>query len=192
MPFERKLEEIHHLFIRKCMASFVNSPTTIVGLLASAEVAESSGFPVVEISTGRISQIITANKADEKVMDELETMRAEYLLDFTDLPLYHQKERVKILEARFHAVRGDNTKDNPGMKGADGKKLPDSECLGFELKILKQIAEEAGENLEKIARALAAGRSVHLDIKLGDRILGHYRAPINEPERAETDQGPVH
>lgn len=182
MAFKRKLTDVHILYIQKCLASFLTSPTQIRKNLANPEIAERCGFDPVEVTTALISMKILKFKRDPEISKELETMRASYLLDFSDLPLYHQKQRVIILEARFYAIRGlksdkSHVADIPPMKDAKGNPLSDRVMLDLELKILQRISEEAGENLEKIARALASGRSISLNLTLGDRILGYYEAP---------------
>lgn len=182
MAFQTKLTELHRSYILKCLASFLTSPTQIRNNLENPDIAESIGFEPVKVTTARISQVIIRYKRDPEIGKELETMRASYLLDFSDLPLYHQKQRVIILEARFHAIRGlksdkSHVADIPPMKDAKGNPLSDRVMLDLELKILRQISEEAGENLEKIARALASGHSIKLNLTLSDRILGHYKAP---------------
>lgn len=182
MAFKTKLTELHRSYVLKCLASFQTSPTQIRNNLEDPAIAESVGFEPVKVTVARISQVIIRYKRDPEIGKELETMRASYLLDFSDLPLYHQKQRVIILEARFHAIRGLKSNrsavaDIPAMTDAKGNLLSDRVMLDLELKILRQIAEEAGENLEKIAQALASGRSINLNLTLGDRILTHYEVP---------------
>ena len=150
MAFERKLKDVHILYIQKCLASFLTSPTQIRKNLADLDIAERCGFEPVKVTTALISMKILKFKRDPKISEELATLRAAYLLDFSELPLYHQKQRVTILEARFYAIRGlksgkSHIADIPPMKDAKGKSLSDRVMLDLELKILRQIAEEAGE-----------------------------------------------
>ena len=68
-----------------------------------------------------------------------------------------------------------------GMRDAKGATLSDRVLLDYEMRILRQISDEAGESLEKIAEILARGGGIHLNLTLSDKILGHYEAP-NEPK----------
>ena len=181
MGFERKLNDRHTEYIKKCLVSFVTSPTQITRMLGDEEIAKESGFTPVKITVQRISKIVHNYKNDETLKQEIADARAVYLLDFSDLPLYHSKERVKVLEAKYHAIRGNNTAENPGMKDSKGAPLSDRIMLDYEMRILRQISEESGENLEKIAAILAQGNSVTVNLTLKDRILGHYEAP-DEPK----------
>lgn len=177
MAFETKLNELHHEYIKKCMASFVSSPTEITRRLADTEIAEQSGYIPVKITVQRISALLIQWKKDEDLMEEIAKLRAKYLLDFTEMPLMHKKERVAVLIARFHAIKGNGTKENPGMKDKKGATLSDRVMLDYEMRIIRQISDEAGESLEKIAKILASGGGITVNVTLKDRILGHYEAP---------------
>jgi len=169
MGFERKLNDRHTEYIKKCLVSFVTSPTQITRMLGDEEIAKESGFTPVKITVQRISKIVHKYKNDETLKQEIADARAVYLLDFSDLPLYHSKERVKVLEAKYHAIKD--------MNDSKGKPLSDRIKLDYEMRILRQISEESGENLEKIAAILAQGNSVSINLTLKDRLLGHYEAP---------------
>lgn len=174
MAFETKLNELHHEYIKKCMASFVSSPTEITRRLADTEIAEQSGYIPVKITVQRISALLIQFKKDKDLMDEITELRAKYLLDFSDLPLAHKKERLKVLQARFYAI--------PNMKDAKGGALTARVQLDYEMKIMRQMSEESGENLEKIAEILARGGTLSINLTLQDKILGHYKEPDDKPE----------
>ncbi len=173
MGFEPKLTDLHNEYIKNCLVRFISSPTQIKDLIADKEIAEAAGFEPVTVSTQLISKKLIQWKKNEKFMEGIATERAKYLLDFSDIPLAHTKERLAVLQARYLAI--------PEMIDAKGGKLTSRVCLDYEMKILRQMSEESGENLEKIAEILARGGTLHVNLTLQDKILGHYKEPDDKP-----------
>ena len=172
MGYDPKLNDHHKAYIKKCLASFILSPKTITDSLADPEIAEANEFKPVTITVQRISFLLIQMKKNPEITEEIAELRALYLVDFTDVPLAHKKERIKVLTARFYAI--------PEMKDSKGGNLSDRVQLDYEMKILRQISEESGENIEKIAEILAKGGTISVNLTLQDKLLGHYEVPKDD------------
>ena len=136
MGYDPKLNDHHKAYIKKCLASFILSPKTITDSLADPEIAEANEFKPVTITVQRISFLLIQMKKNPEITEEIAELRALYLVDFTDVPLAHKKERIKVLTARFYAI--------PEMKDSKGGNLSDRVKLDYEMKKIYEASKNPG------------------------------------------------
>ena len=153
----RKIFDAHQLFILQQVAAFIDGPTTIRDRLEDVEFADRFGFSAVKITKQRAAQII--NRLDP---DEIKAERERYLADFDDLPLAHEKVRCEELVKIYREL------DNP-PKGSIYALMNVDKLVALKLRTLAQLKDEIGEDVDKLAKALAAsgGSSATLHIDLG-------------------------
>lgn len=143
-----KVMEAHRRFILQQVASFVTCRAEIARRLADPGYAERYGFRPVNVTPQLVTKKI-AKFTDKQILEE----RQRYLVDFTDIPLAHKKERVKELVAIYKEL-GEIKAKNVLMARA---------------KILETIKAEIGEDIEKLADAIKeSGDSNSLHIHYGD------------------------
>ena len=145
-----KLTEAHHRFILNQLASFVFKQQTILDRLKDPDIAEQFGFEPVEITQPRLSQII--NKEVDK--SELDALRQKWLNDFDDVPLAHKKARVLELVKLYEETDTDDYSSYSAKNAEIQTNSGDRDRKMIKAQILKQIKDEIGEDIDKLANAL--------------------------------------
>ena len=159
MP-EIKLTQQHRQFIVQQRARFVMSNTVIAERLEDKEFADEHGFIPVKIHNSRISQILN-QETDPK---EIQTIRQTWLADFDDTPLAHKKSRVQELSKLYGEADTDDysTYGKGGMitnTGDQARKI-------VKTNIMRQIKDEIGEDIDKLAEALKTPLHVIVDLRI--------------------------
>lgn len=134
---KRKIQDIHKLFIIKQVAAFITSSTTIAEQLADADMADRFGFDPVKVSQQRVAILI--NKIDP---ESLKSERESYLSDFESNPLAHKRVRCDELTKIYHDLNNQSIMDT-------------EKRTSLQLRVLNQIKEEIGEDVSKLADAIA-------------------------------------
>lgn len=159
MP-EIKLTQQHRQFIVQQRARFVMSNTVIADQLEDKAFAEEHGFPPVKIHNSRISQILN-QETDPK---EIQAIRQSWLADFDDTPFAHKKNRVLELIKLYDEAEDDDY----STIGKGGAVVNSGEHVRKTIKtnILKQIKDEIGEDIDKLAEALKTPLNVIVDLRI--------------------------
>ena len=137
----RIVDPVHKRAIVSLLAAFVDSPTKISKLLADPDYAARHGFEAIEVSVPRVCQIIQETSPLDVAKE-----RAEYLIDFSEIPFAHTKERVRELAKLYSEVDATATKH--------GRRFSALGRMKMKLRILSQIASEMDESMEKLAEAI--------------------------------------
>ena len=153
MP-EIKLRPEHRQFIVQQRAMFVLSNTVIAERLENEEYAEEFGFKPVKIHNSRISQILN-HDTDPK---EIQAKRQSWLADFDDTPLAHKKNRVQELVKLYE--------DTAEADFSTDKSTGEYHCKVIQMGLLRQIKDEIGEDIDKLADALKAPVHVICELRL--------------------------
>jgi len=140
---KRKLQEQHHHFVRSQIGAFVLSPSTIRDRLESKEYGEEYGFTPIKVTTGCVRKVINAIPPIT-----LSQMQAAFLQDFTRVPLAHKKNRIEELSVLYEKV--------DSLVGKNGDEISDIVKLRQKLAILRQIQDEAGDDVERLIEALTS------------------------------------
>lgn len=117
----------HKEFLLNQVARCLVSATILKRLLENSATADEYGFQPISVSREAVYQQIEKLPADE-----ITKRRKKFFDDFDDCPLAHKKNRVEALSRQYY-----NSEDNREKR-----------------EILRQIKDEIGEDLDKIAKAL--------------------------------------
>ena len=77
------------------------------------------------------------------------------------------------------------------MTNSTGKPLTALTKWEMRRKVLKDIASEMDDTIEKLAEALAKGGGVTVNFSLHEKLLGHYEKPSDE-SGTEIDKAIIH
>ena len=168
---KHKIEPPHQKFIIDQCAHYCRSSKKIAKMLGDPEVAAENGFEPITISQPAV-WIHIKNVSNV----EIEKARADYLADWSDLPLAHKKPRVIELVKMFEAL------DNADYNAK--KPLTDLGKDREKRKILNQIKEEIGEDLNKLAEAMGSASAAALVMM--NRIMEGYHVPGPTSDTEET------
>ena len=133
---------------------FVMSNTVIAQRLEDTAFAEKYGFNPVKIHDSRISQILN-KETDPK---EIKAYQQEWLSDFDDTPFAHKKPRVQELIKLYNEAETANF--------ATGKTSGEYQRKTIQMGLLRQIKDEIGEDIDKLADALKAPVHVICELRL--------------------------
>ncbi len=132
-----KVSKAHKLFMLQEIAEFNDSPKAIRDLLADPEVAERHQFrPLTDISYSRIYKIVTG--FDKQLVAK---KRAEYLVNFNDVPLAFKKCRLKELQKLYDDLSKNAMSYGKGV-------------LRKKIDILSLMARETNEDFDKLIDAI--------------------------------------
>lgn len=126
------------------VAGFVDSPGKIKDLLRDDEYAARYGFNPVCVSHQAVGKAIKKLKTAD-VMAE----RVRFLDDFSDTPLAHRKKRVQELIKIFLDIELD-------------KNLKPREQYLLQMKALRDIRAEIGEDFDKLVDAIRGSGDTHI------------------------------
>jgi hypothetical protein len=142
MPTPNKLSQTHRKFIVWTCATETWSPTEICRRLRDDEVAKEHGFNPVIVTTSAIFHL-TKGGGRRCLKDQIVALQLQLATDFSTLPLAQKYGRVATLTRLIKLAVGDQaTTDTQKIRLIQG--------------LLRQIKEEIGEDMDKLAEALAA------------------------------------
>lgn len=126
-----KINGKHHRFIKQQIASFQINQTEITKMLSDPKIAADNEFNPITVTRQAVQ--IAISQYDKA---ELGQMRAVYLTDYGDIPLAFRKERIKELVRMYNKL-------------ANQRKT-----ITLRAGLLRQIKDEVGEDIDKLAEAL--------------------------------------
>lgn len=141
---QQKLMKSHRRFILLQVAGFVDSPGKIKDLLRDDDYAARFGFNPVCVSNQAVCQAIK-----KLVPADVMAERVRFLDDFSDTPLAHRKKRVEALVKIFIAIELDKT-------------LKVKEQYLLQMKALRDIRAEIGEDFDKLVDAIRGSGDTHI------------------------------
>ncbi len=147
----KKLKEPHLTFLRHQLSRLQIKPTELAERLNNPVYAEEHGFDLVKISYQAVQRYI---KSIPKM--EMAQLQAVYLTDFSDTPLANKKIRIiELIKIYLDIENGKMTRTIKAKDGTDKEiDLTPAAKAAFKMSVLKQIHDEAGEDVDKMAEAL--------------------------------------
>ena len=143
------MTKAHKLYLIQQIAQFNDSPSVLRENLSDIEICERHGFKPVEMSYSRIHTIM---RGFDKEL--IASKRAQYLADFSDVPLAFKKNRLLELQKMFNELI---------LHGVDyGKGV-----MRMKLEIINQISKETNENFDKLIEAINVKHKKPLILRKG-------------------------
>lgn len=141
---EHKITPRHRQFLLLKVAAFESRQRQLAEMLGDEQVASEYGFKPIHISHQRVRKAIS--KLDPV---EIERKRAELYNDFSGIPLAHKRNRLIELQKMYDELEDlRNSCDNTAGRAAYHSQMQT---------ILRQVRDEIGEDVDKLATALRAG-----------------------------------
>lgn len=162
------IDESHKRYISSCAAAFIVRPTEIAKRLGMQKYGDEFGFEPVKIGNERIRQLLL-----EIPKRTLDSLRRSYLADFSKTPLAHKKFRIEELTRLYKQVDSLTQLRIGRSKTEDGytvSSVSQSVKLDKKLAILKQIRDEVGEDVDKLADALRDSKAT-VNVNLGSAFI---------------------
>ena len=141
----KKLTAEHRTFLRHQLSRLEIKPTELAPRLNDPVYAEEHGFPLLKVCYQTVQAYI---KTIPKM--EMAQMQAVYLTDFSDTPLAFKKIRIIELVKIYLSIET-MTRETPKGKIV---KLTAKAQAAFKMDVLKQLKDEVGEDVDKMAEAL--------------------------------------
>ncbi len=147
----KKLTAEHRTFLRHQLSRLQIKPTELAPRLNDPKYAEEHGFPLLKVCYQTVQAYI---KTIPKF--EMAQLQAAYLTDFSDTPLAWKKIRIiELIKIYLSIDSGGMVRKVKGKDGADVElDLTPAAKASMKITVLKQIKDEVGEDVDKMAEAL--------------------------------------
>ena len=162
----RKIQDSHIAFMMRMLGTMSRRPFQIHEMLMSAEAGAEHGFePIDDITQARVTEVLRELRQNRAA--EIVELQTTYMADFSVLPLAYKKHRVEQL-ADMYASVDTMTK---GFKGRKENAIPltDEKKVFIKRQLLRDIKDEIGEDIEKMAAALRDSGSTFIQVNLNQK-----------------------
>ena len=184
-----KLNVKHIAFLVSQYSTFITSSQKLSELLKDESIAEEHDFLPVSVTRQAIDQQV---KKDE-FLTLVDIEQAEYLDNLRELKLAFKKPRIIELTKLYEETL--NADFTYWLKQPKSEREDGEPPIAFEnqsqrvvalTKILKDIKDEIGDDVNRLAEAMEKGSVIKLGV--GELILGNYAQPNDETGITETQE----